>query len=206
MTLSASNNNYTGTTTVLAGTLAATNSGAIPHTTTPTLSVTGGATLALSVGGTGWQAGDVASLVATNYSGFSAGSILGFDTTVAGTGGFSYGNALVGNMGVAKFGSNALTLSGSNTYAGGTIVNAGTLVAATSTGVAQLCEYRHHAGGQSRRDPGATCRRQWLDDRRREQFPFQCEPGRVQPPALPSPSIPAAAISLAEFRSAGTWA
>ena len=66
----------------------------------------------------------------SNGSGFAAGSVLGIDTTLAGTGGFSYGagnNAIAGNMGLTVVGSNALILTGSNTYTGGTTISGGTL-------------------------------------------------------------------------------
>ena len=101
---------------------------ALPYGIVPTLSVANNAMLALSVGGTGWQAADVGNLISTNSGGFTSGSVFGLDTTGA-AGGFSYGSAITGSMGLAKLGPNALTLSGTNRFTGNTIVAAGTLVA-----------------------------------------------------------------------------
>ena len=133
LTLSATNNTYGNGTIVSAGTLAVTNTGALPNFgTSGKVTVGNGATLALSVSGsTGWTAANVGSLVTNNSAGFASGAALGFDTT---NGNFSYGSALVGNMGVTKLGSNTLTLSATNsTYTGTTTVSAGTLVV-TNTG------------------------------------------------------------------------
>ena len=128
----AGNNIYSGSTTVSGGTLVATNSQALPYSSVPTLSVTNSATLVLSVGGTGWQSAAVNGLVSTNNSGFAPGTVLGIDTANA-TGGFVYGFPISGSMGLTKFGSNSLTLTGNNTYSGTTTVNFGTLVVAATT-------------------------------------------------------------------------
>jgi autotransporter-associated beta strand protein len=124
-------NSYTGGTTVAAGTLAVASTGALAdYNTASKVTVGNGGTLSLSVGGSGWAAGDVTAFLSANKSGFAAGSVLGMDTTLAGTGGFSYGGSntfISGNMGLVKVGTNTLTLTGSNTFIGGTTVSAGTL-------------------------------------------------------------------------------
>jgi fibronectin-binding autotransporter adhesin len=132
LTLAGTNNAYTGGTTVSAGTLAASAPGGLAgYGTTSTVTVSSGATLSLGVGGSGWTATDVGSLLSANSGAFATGSALGIDTTAAG-GGFSYGSAIAGSMGLTKLGPNTLTLSASNTYTGGTVVAGGVLVA-TST-------------------------------------------------------------------------
>ena len=85
-----------------AGHLAVTNTGALPgYGTSSKLTVNNGGTLTLDVGGTGWTAGNVSSLIGSNGSGFSSGSVLGIDTTAA-TSGFSYGYAITGSMGLTN--------------------------------------------------------------------------------------------------------
>ena len=64
------------------------------------------------------------------------GAILGIDTTNAGAGPTYSGviaDSSAGTLGLTKLGGGQLTLSASNTYTGGTIVSAGTLVAANLT-------------------------------------------------------------------------
>ena len=134
LTLAGTTNTYSGGTTVSAGTLAVTMSGGLAgYGVSSMLAVNSGATLALSVGGSGWTANNISSLLSANGGGFVSGSALGIDTTLAGTGGFSYGSAIAGSMGLAKLGTNTLTLAAANIYSGGTTVSAGTL-AVTTTG------------------------------------------------------------------------
>ena len=124
------NNGYTGHTTVSGGTLALAAATALPgysSTSVCSLSVTGGATLALDLAGTGtgWTAANFTSfLTSANTSGFFAGSALGLDSTSAS---FTCGNSLVGNMGLTKLGTNTVTLTGANGYNGHTTVGMGTL-------------------------------------------------------------------------------
>ena len=119
-------NSYAGVTTVDAGTLLATITAALPgYDTAGRVSVAGGGTMAVNYGGTSdWNAADVNILI--NTATFYSGSFFGFDTTNA-TGGAVYGNAINGIFGVAKLGDNSLTLSGANTYTGGTTLSAGRL-------------------------------------------------------------------------------
>ena len=141
-TLCLSGTNNCGQTVVSGGTLVAAVPAALPHTSsTSALTVNSGGVVALNVGGSGWQSSDVGSLLT---GGFAPGS-LGIDTTSATTG-FSYGNNLSGSMSLAKFGPNALTLSGTNTYSGNTIVSAGTL-SVTSAGRFPAQQQCDHAGG-----------------------------------------------------------
>ena len=120
---------YTGGTTISNGTLEANVPAALPgYGTSGKLSVASGATVAVAVGGTGqWSATNINTLLG-NTSAFASGSILGFDTT---GGNFSYstviGAGALSTIGVSKLGSNTLTLTGTNTYAGGTTINGGTL-------------------------------------------------------------------------------
>src|SRR6185369_17022060 len=91
-----------------------------------------GGTLAVRAGGLGeWAAADIDTL--RGNATFAAGSSLGIDTSSAS---FAYGSAIAGTLGVTKIGVNTLTLSGVNTYTGGTAVAAGTLVVAGADALA----------------------------------------------------------------------
>ena len=71
----------------------------------------------------GWSNPQIASLLASvNWSNSTAA--LGFDTT---NGSFTYSGNITQPIGLGKVGVNILTLTGSNSYTGGTTVNAGTL-------------------------------------------------------------------------------
>ena len=97
---------YSGGTNVLGGTLIAATTAALPSYSN--VSVSGGATLGVRVGGTGeWQASDITSLVGAAT--FNSGSLLGFDTT---DGNFTYAGNLPAGAGLAKLGGNLLALSG----------------------------------------------------------------------------------------------
>jgi fibronectin-binding autotransporter adhesin len=127
----AGTNTYSGLTNVTAGTLQVTSTASLPGiAATGRVSVAGGATLAVSAGGSGWSSASISSLLTSNGSGFSNGSLLGIGTTA---GDFSYDSNIAGGMGLTKLGGNSLTLSGSNTYTGGTLVTAGVLVVTTPT-------------------------------------------------------------------------
>ena len=127
-------NTYGGPTAVPLGTLEVANVGALPNyssTGSDYLTVGNGATLALSVGTstTTWAASNVTSFLSSaNTAGFTNGSALGFDTA---GGNFSYG-LIKGNMGLAKLGANALTLTAANTFTGPTTVTGGTLALSNS--------------------------------------------------------------------------
>ncbi|MFZ9497506.1 MAG: beta strand repeat-containing protein, partial [Polynucleobacter sp.] len=129
VTFSGSNSHTLGT-YVVAGTLTITDISALPSfNINGKVDVASAATLAVYNAVTDAQV--VAMLGTTN---FKAGSFIGFDTT---SGSRTYPNAITnttqGMLGVAKLGSNTLTISSNvNTYTGATKVLAGTL--ATSAG------------------------------------------------------------------------
>ena len=136
-------NTYTGGTTINGGVLQFTKTNAMPASGTVT--VNNGATLAVNAGGTGEFTGatsgngSIGGLLAgvggqgASSVTWNAGAILGIDTTNAGAG-LTYSGVIAdssaGTLGLTKLGAGQLTLSASNTYTGGTIVSAGTLVAA----------------------------------------------------------------------------
>jgi autotransporter-associated beta strand protein len=130
-------NTYSGRTTVSGGAIAVTSTGALPgYGTSSKITVGSGAMLTLSVGGAGWTHSNVSSLIGANGTGFASSSVLGMDTTGA-TSGFYYGigdNALTGSMGLTVVGPNALILTASNTYTGGTTITAGVLQLGDGTG------------------------------------------------------------------------
>ncbi|MGA2255334.1 MAG: autotransporter-associated beta strand repeat-containing protein [Thermoguttaceae bacterium] len=127
-------NSYTGGTTVVSGTLDAQSPAALPgYNSSGQVTVDGGATLAVMVGGTtDWNSAPGSTNISALLGAvtFDTGSYLGFDTT---DGNFTYTTSIpAGNEGLAVLGDNTLTLnpsSGSNNYGGGTEVLSGTLEA-----------------------------------------------------------------------------
>ena len=145
--------NYTGVTTVSAGTLQFTKTAALYNSnvgswTAGNINVASGGTMALNVGGTGeFSTGDVTTLLtnlaasASATDGMNAGAILGFDTTGASGGSFTVADVIAdttdasgGLRGITKLGSGNLTLTGANTYTGGTVVNSGTFTLGNQNG------------------------------------------------------------------------
>ncbi len=123
-------NTYGGNTTISTGILDITTTSALPGwNTNGRFSVASGATLAVynAVGDA-----DIATLLGTTN--FAAGSSIGFDTTTADRAyTANITNTAQGMLGLVKIGANTLTLSGTNTYTGNTIVSAGILsVSSTS--------------------------------------------------------------------------
>lgn len=113
-------NTYGGTTVVNAGVLAINGTAALPGWgTAGRYAVSDGG--AIAVPNTVSDA-DVSTMIATGN--FTSGGAIGFDTT-AGT--RTWSTAITGGMGVAKIGTNALSLSASNSYTGPTIVYSGSL-------------------------------------------------------------------------------
>jgi fibronectin-binding autotransporter adhesin len=135
-------NSYSGATVVEEGTLHLAKVSALPASPTgvPLITVKGGATLALSIGGTDeFTLPQAFSLLKSSSGtlGFMAGSSIGFDTTSGTTGLLYRGNitdvptvtGVVNSLGIKKLGSGSLELSGSNSFTGGTTVESGTLLA-----------------------------------------------------------------------------
>jgi fibronectin-binding autotransporter adhesin len=137
LTLSGSNT-YSGKTTIAAGTLLVTTPASLPGYNAPgVVGVAGGAMLAVRTGdgSNGFSGAQLSSLV-TNVSWANVVSPLaglGIDTT---NGNFAFAGNISQMLAVTKLGANTLTLSGSNTYSGGTAVAAGTLLAATPASLA----------------------------------------------------------------------
>ena len=127
-------NTYSGITSVVSGTLGATQPAALPGLNTLNrISVASGTTLAAFVGGAGEFTSTDLDTLRTNAD-FNTGAILGLDTTNATGGSFTYASNIGDATGVAgtvrlnKLGAGTLVLSGNNTYTGGTNVAAGNLV------------------------------------------------------------------------------
>eukprot|EP01034_Spumella_vulgaris_P014685 gene14685-18767_t len=84
-----------------------------------------GASVAFNVGGTGeFTSAHLSTLLGGN---FASGSTLGFDTTTAASGRFTYTGTLAGAIGLSKIGSGTLVLSAANTFTGTATVSSGTL-------------------------------------------------------------------------------
>ncbi len=118
-------NTYTGSFNVNAGTLDAVSPLSLNnYGTANDVVVFSGATLAVRVGGTtDWTSANIDTL--RGAANFSSGSSLGIDTT---DGNFAYNSNIGGVFTLTKMGANTLTLNGTSTYTGGTIVSAGTLI------------------------------------------------------------------------------
>jgi fibronectin-binding autotransporter adhesin len=113
-------NAFAGSTTISSGVLIVTTSAALPGIVTPGgFSVASGATLEVT---SGVDTAAVEGMLATGN--FAAGSLAEIDTT---GGSRTIAAALGGSYGLQKSGGNVLTLTGSNSYTGGTVVAGGTL-------------------------------------------------------------------------------
>ncbi len=138
-------NDYS-TTTITRGVISFAKQAALYNSTTSKwtkdyLDVASGAGLALGVGDSAsgyWDATAVGTFLgasqmggSTTTDGFKSGSLIGFDTTNATAGTFTYG--AIGNIGtstnngVVKLGAGTLVLDAVNTYTGATAVDGGTL-------------------------------------------------------------------------------
>jgi autotransporter-associated beta strand protein len=133
-------NTYTGTTSIQGGRLSFLKQVSLynntPASWTPAMiSVDSGATLGLTVGGTGeFTATDVGTIItslsASNGNGFKAGSSLFLDVTadtVVATPLTDSTGTSGGAIGLRKSGTGKLTLAGANSYSGDTTVSLGTL-------------------------------------------------------------------------------
>ncbi|EDV5686328.1 autotransporter outer membrane beta-barrel domain-containing protein, partial [Salmonella enterica subsp. enterica] len=150
LTLSGSNS-YTGGTLISSGTLVATNVDALGSgdvTDNATLELNTGGTFDNAISGSGQvvKSGDKTltlsgsntytggtlisdgTLVASNVESLGTGDVTNNATLELNTGG-DFTNNISGSGQVVKSGDETLTLSGSNTYTGGTTINDGTLVA-----------------------------------------------------------------------------
>ncbi len=125
-------NSYAGGTTVNSGVLEAITTAALPSYSTGTLSVAGGAELAVQVqtanSPSGWTDANITALVGNANVAFAAGSTLGID--VAGAT-YTSGINLTANAGgtnnLVEFGGGALILTVPNTFTGTTTISNGTL-------------------------------------------------------------------------------
>ncbi|EEM8094402.1 autotransporter outer membrane beta-barrel domain-containing protein [Salmonella enterica] len=144
-------NSYTGGTTISGGTLVASNVEALGTgdvTDNAVLALNTGGDFANNIGGTGSvvkSGDDTLTLSGSNtYTGgttISGGTLIASNVDALGTGdvtndatlelntGGTFDNAISGSGQVVKSGGDTLTLSGNNSYTGGTLISGGTLVA-----------------------------------------------------------------------------
>ncbi|MBE7229308.1 autotransporter-associated beta strand repeat-containing protein [Salmonella enterica] len=137
LTLSGSNT-YTGGTLISGGTLVASNVEALGTgdvTDNATLALNAGGDFTNNIGGTGRveKSGDQ-TLTLSGSNTYTGGTLISSGTLVAtSVDALDTGGDFINNIGgtgrVEKSGDDALTLSGSNTYTGGTLISGGTLVA-----------------------------------------------------------------------------
>ena len=134
LALSSAGNTYSGGTTITGGTLQASGAGVLGSTSGSMTVNTGGA---LDLNGTSQSVGNFTGTGGTVVNNASAtASILTIGT--GNTGGGNYAGVFAdnstgtGTLGLTKTGSALITVSGANTYTGGTIVDGGTLQASGS--------------------------------------------------------------------------
>ena len=128
----AGTNNYAGLTTINAGTLEAATTGSIPGLFTPNqVSVAAGGLLAVGVGGPQqWTTANITALLGRSprssvraaRSASTLPAAISPITNLSGSG-----------LGMVKLGPNTLTLTGTNSYSGGTFVSGGALEATTTS-------------------------------------------------------------------------
>ena len=125
-------NTYSGATIVSNGVLSAMSSAALAHyASVGQVQVCAGACLALGVGGAGAWSEEAAGALAGSAA-FADGSFVGFDTSA---GNATVSQALSFSPGLVKVGVNTLTLSGNDSYQGGTRVLKGVLQADFGVGL-----------------------------------------------------------------------
>ncbi len=119
-------NTYAGNTNVSSGILSIATTDSLPGwNANGRYPIASGATLAVQ---NTVSDGSVATMLATTGN-FGAGAILGFDTEAANR---NYASNLTGAIGVANVGPNILTVSGSNSHTGTTLVASGSIRAGSS--------------------------------------------------------------------------
>lgn len=118
-------NTYSGATAVNGATLIFGQTSA--KSSASTVTANGTATIGLGVGGAGYYgSSDVDALFANTLTGvvMNASTRVGIDTTA---GDFTHATSQGGSRGLTKFGTNALILTGANTYSGSTLIQGGSL-------------------------------------------------------------------------------
>ncbi len=122
------NNTYAGTTTIEQGVLTATKAAALPGYNSAGMVVVNAGTVAVRTGGAGeWSGAELDALLANAT--WNAGSLLGIDVS---SGSVDLAGDTAGVQGLHKLGAGTLTLSGNNSYAGGTTISAGILSVAST--------------------------------------------------------------------------
>jgi autotransporter-associated beta strand protein len=125
-------NSYGGNTLVNVGVLQLGNASALPGTTTVELGIGAGGSCTFDLAGYSPVISGLANLPSQTYYGWVTNSSPTAATlTVSNNLPNTYSGNIAGNLALTKLGSNTLTLGGTNTYTGPTLVGAGTL---TGTG------------------------------------------------------------------------
>ena len=125
----AGTNVYSGGTTVNGGVLIGNTTAALPGYASPGwIIVNSGGAVGGSAGGSGqWSSANIDSLMGAAT--FNSGSSLAIN--VDATNSFTYGTNIIKSIGFVKVGDGTLTLTGANTYPGGTTVSGGVLAVAS---------------------------------------------------------------------------
>jgi autotransporter-associated beta strand protein len=119
-------NTYSGATSINAGILVFRNTSARSANTAVTVGAAGIVGLGVGAGSGDYSDANVAALFNSSLAGFTLNATSGvaLDTTA---GNFTQSTSLTASRGLTKLGNNTLTLTGSNTYSGDTMISAGTL-------------------------------------------------------------------------------
>ena len=128
-------NTYSGATTINMGVLEFYNTFAVPNWG-GALNATVAPAATLAVNANVWQEADITTLRGAGGITWNAGSFLGLDTT---TGDATITASMAdANKGINKLGAYTLTLTGVNTYAGGTKITSGVLVIPTTVSLPSM--------------------------------------------------------------------
>ena len=121
------NNTYSGSTTLTMGELSAASTASLPGWNVPNMiDVAGNTVLAVQTSGgatAGWSNSQITTLLGS-VAWANSTAALGIDTT---NGNYAYTGSFSQSIGLGKLGTNTLTLTGSYTYPGPTVVSGGTL-------------------------------------------------------------------------------
>ncbi len=157
-------NTYSGATAISQGTLqfdqeVSLYDGNSARWTSINISVAAGGILAVNVGGNGeFTSTDVTTLLvnlSSGTGGFASGASIAFDTTNDSGGTFTYSGTISdthlgsNSLGLVKLGTGTLSLSGSETYSGSSVIQAGTLTIGPSGTIS-------HSSGVTLNNNGAS--------------------------------------------------
>ncbi|MCY2974219.1 MAG: autotransporter-associated beta strand repeat-containing protein [Planctomycetota bacterium] len=133
LTLTGADNNYTGTTTISAGTLALTGTGALPASTQLTVA---SATSTFDISGISGTTSTVATLSGVSGSSVALGGKSLMMSSGISSGEFTYAGTASGTGGLTKEGPSIQIFTGASTFSGPTLITGGAILANNLSGSA----------------------------------------------------------------------